>query len=146
MVRRIAGLVIVGGLALAGVAWAAQAGTYSGHTSQPKGSISLKVNQGKIVHVTFVAGNGHGAGCGPAATVQPQFPVSFKAHMAIARNGEFSGNASPRDLEMFKISGRLHGTRITGSFTDEIPLGQLTSTPKHCSSGKVTFTATRTTQ
>jgi hypothetical protein len=144
MIRRIGAMAAAGALAFAGVAWAATAGTYAGRTSQHNGSISLKVSGGKVVHVTFVAGNGRGSGCGSAAAAQPQFPVSFKSHLKIARNGTFSGTASPRDQEVFKISGHVGAKRVTGSFTDRIPLGQLTSAPHSCSSGKVTFTATRT--
>ena len=143
MIRRSAVVAAVGALALAGVAWAAQAGTYTGQTSQHNGTISLKVNGGKVVHVMFADGTGRGAGCGMFGAAQPQFPVSYKTHLAIAKDGRFSGTASPRDQEVFKLSGRVSGKRITGSFTDVIPIGQLTSTPRKCSSGKVTYTATR---
>jgi hypothetical protein len=143
MIRRIGALIATGTLAVAGVAWAAQAGTYTGRTSQHNGSIGLTVKKGKVVHVTFVDGTGRGSGCRSVAAAQPQFPVSFKAHMSIAKNGTFSGTVSPRDQEVFKLSGRVSGARITGSFTDQIPLGQLTSTPKTCRSGKVSYTVTR---
>ena len=112
-------------------------------TSQHSGTISLKVSGGKVVHVAFVDGTGHGSGCSQFAAAQPQFPVSFKSHMAIAKNGQFSGTASPRDQEVFKISGRVSGNKITGSFTDKIPIGQLTSKPFNCSSGTVRYTAKR---
>lgn len=145
MIRRIGALVGVGVLVLvlAGVASAAQAGTYSGKTSQHNGTISLKVKNGNVVHVTFVDGAGMGSGCSSFAAPQPQFPVSFKAPLRIAKNGTFSGTASPRDQEVFKIVGRVSGKRITGSFTDAVPIGQLTSKPQTCSSGKVKYTATR---
>jgi hypothetical protein len=143
MIRTIGALVGAGALALAGVASAAAAGTYSGKTSQHDGTISLKVKTGKVVHVTFVDGTGKGSGCGSFAAPQPQFPVSFKTHMAIAKNGSFSGTASPRDQEVFKLAGRVSGSKITGSFTDKIPIGQLTSKGFTCSSGKVKYTASR---
>jgi hypothetical protein len=143
MIRRISALATAGALALVGVASAAQAGTYSGKTSQRNGSISFKVSGGKIVHVKFADGTGMGSGCSSFGTPDPQFPVSFKAHMPIAKNGAFSGTASPRDQEVFKVTGRVSGNRITGSFTDRIPIGQLTSHPFTCSSGKVKYTATR---
>lgn len=143
MVLRIGAVVAAGSLALAGVAWATEGGTYAGKTSQHDGSISLKVGGGKVVHVTFVDGTGRGSGCGSFGAAQPQFPVSFKAHLAIAKDGVFSGSASPRDEEVFKLTGRVSGKRITGSFTDTIPIGQLTSTPRKCSSGTVKYTATR---
>jgi hypothetical protein len=130
-------------LAVAGVAWAAGAGTYSGSTSQRNGTISLKVSGGKVVRVTFVDGTGRGSGCSQFGATQPQFPVSFKSRLAIAKNGTFSGSAAPRDQEVFKISGRVSGHTITGSFTDRIPIGQLTSTPFTCSSGTVRYTARR---
>lgn len=143
MVRRIGAVAAACALALAGVASAAGAGTYTGSTSQHSGTISLKVSGGKVVHVAFVDGTGHGSGCSQFAAAQPQFPVSFKSHMAIARNGKFSGTAAPRDQEVFKISGRVSGSKITGSFTDKIPIGQLTSKPFSCSSGTVRYTAKR---
>ena len=142
VMRGIAVLVAVGALGLTGVAWAAQAGTYSGHTSQHKGTIILKVSHGKVVHVTFVDGTGVGPGCSSAGAVQPQFPVGFASHMTINAHGKFAGKASPRDQEVFKITGRFKGGRVSGSFTDSIPLGQLTSHGIRCSSGKVTYTAT----
>ncbi len=143
MMRRLAGLVVVGTLGLAGVAWAAQAGTYSGKTSQHKGTITLKVSGGKIANVSFVDGTGIGAGCAAAGAgvVSPQFPVSFRSHMAISRHGTFSGSASPRSEEAFKITGRFSGKSVTGSFTDSIPFGQESGNGFTCSSGKVTFTA-----
>ena len=143
MVARIGAAVAAGVLVTAGVAWAAQAGTYKGTTSQRNGAITLKVSGGKVVHVTFADGTGRGSGCGQFAAVLPQYPVSFRTHMAIAGNGRFSGSAAPRDLEVFKISGRVSGRRISGSFTDKIPIGQDTSTPKWCTSGTVTYTASR---
>jgi hypothetical protein len=143
MIRRISALATVGAITFVGVASAAQSGTYAGRTSQHSGTISLKVSHGKIVHVTFADGTGIGSGCSSFGAPDPQFPVSFKAHMPIAKNGTFSGNASPRDEEVFKITGHVSGNRITGSFTDRIPIGQLTSHPFTCSSGKVTYTATR---
>jgi hypothetical protein len=143
MVRRIGAVAVACALALTAVAWAAASGTYTGSTSQHNGTVSLKVSNGKIVHVSFVDGNGHGSGCSQFATAQPQFPVSFKAHMAIAKSGRFSGTASPRDQEVFKISGRVSAGKITGSFTDRIPIGQLTSKPFTCSSGTVRYTAKR---
>ena len=145
MIRKISALAAAGALTLADVASAAVAvaGTYSGKTSQHDGTISIKVSAGKVVHVTFVAGNGKGSGCSSLAAPDPQFPVSFKAHMPIAKIGTFSGTASPREEEVFKLTGRASGKRITGSFTDAIPIGQLTSHPLTCSSGKVKYTATR---
>jgi len=143
MIRKISALAAAGALTLAGVASAAVAGTYSGKTSQHDGTISIKVSDGKVVHVTFVAGNGKGSGCSSFAAPDPQFPVSFKADMPITKNGTFRGTASPRDEEVFKLTGRVSGKRITGSFTDAIPIGQLTSHPLTCSSGKVKYTATR---
>jgi hypothetical protein len=143
MIRRISALATAGALALVGVASAAQAGSYSGKTSQHNGSISLKVSDRKIVQVKFADGTGMGSGCSSFGAPDPQFPVSFKSHMPIAENGTFSGTASPRDQEEFKITGRVSGNRITGSFTDRIPIGQLTSHPFTCSSGKVKYTATR---
>jgi hypothetical protein len=144
MVRRIGAVAAACALATAGVAYATEAGTYSGNTSQHNGTISLKVSKGKIVHVTFVDGTGHGSGCSQFGEAQPQFPISFKARLAIAKNGKFSGTASPRDQEVFKISGRVSANKITGSFTDRIPIGQLTSKPASCSSGTVRYTAKRT--
>jgi hypothetical protein len=143
MVRRIGALAAACALAVTGVAWAAQAGTYSGSTSQHGGSITLKISKGKIVHVTFADGTGHGSGCSQYGTPQPQFPVSFKTHMAIAKSGKFSGTASPRDQEVFTLSGRVSAGKITGSFTDKIPIGQLTSHPFTCSSATVRYTAKR---
>jgi hypothetical protein len=143
MIRRIGALVGAGALALAGVASAATTGTYSGKTSQHNGTISLKIKNGSVVHVAFVDGTGKGSGCSSFATPQPQFPVSFKAHMPIAKNGTFSGTASPRDQEVFKLTGHVSGSKITGSFTDKVPIGQLTSKGFTCSSGKVKYTATR---
>lgn len=35
------------------------------------------------------------------------------------------------------------GKRLAGSFTDQIPIGQITAKPFKCSSGKVRYTATR---
>lgn len=35
------------------------------------------------------------------------------------------------------------GKRLAGSFTDQIPIGQLTAKPFKCSSGKARHTATR---
>lgn len=63
--------------------------------------------------------------------------------MPIAKIGTFSGTASPRDEEVVKLTGRVSGKRITGSFTDAIPIGQLTSHPLTCFSGRVKYTATR---
>ena len=145
MIRRIGALVGVGVLVLvlAGVASAAQAGTYSGKTSQHNGTIGLEVSGGKVVHVSFIDGTGHGSGCSQFGAAQPGTSVSFKSHLRIAKNGTFSGTASPRDQEVFKIVGRVSGKRITGSFTDAVPIGQLTSKPQTCSSGKVKYTATR---
>jgi hypothetical protein len=144
MIRRIAALAAAGALAVAGVAWATQAaGAYTGRTSQHDGSISLTVKGGKVVRVSFVAGTGHGSGCTEAAAPLPKFPVTFKTHWAISKHGTFTGSASPRDREVFTLTGRVTGAKITGSFTDQIPLGQLTSHPDTCRSGKVTFTAVR---
>jgi hypothetical protein len=144
MIRRIAALAAMGALAVAGVASATlAAGVYTGRTSQHDGSISLTVKGGRVVRVSFVAGNGHGSGCTEAAAPLPKFPVTFKSHWAISTRGTFSGSASPRDQEVFKVTGRVTGVRITGSFTDQIPLGQLTSHPDTCRSGKVTFSAVR---
>jgi hypothetical protein len=143
MIRRIGALAIAGTLALAGVAWAAAAGTYSGKTSQPKGTISLKVSGGKIVHVSFADGTGHGSGCSSFGAAQPQFPVNFKSHITITKHGTFSTTASPRSEEVFKLTGRFSGKKATGSFTDSIPIGQETGHGITCSSGKVTFTATK---
>ncbi len=145
MMRRIGALASVCALAVAGVAPAAQGQTYTGRTSQRDGSISLTVKGGKVVHVSFVAGNGHGSGCTEAAAPLPKFPVTFKPRWTISKHGTFSGTVSPRDQEVFKITGRVTGSKITGSFTDQIPLGQLTSHPVTCRSGKVTFTAVRPT-
>ena len=52
-----------------------------------------------------------------------------------------SAAQSPRQGESFKISGRFTGKTVSGSFTDTIPIGQLTGHGFKCSSGKVTFTA-----
>ena len=94
------------------------------------------------MHVTFVGGTGlPGSSCSAEGAVQPQFPVSFSSHMSISSHGNFSGSASPRQDEAFKISGRFSGRSVTGSFTDSIPIGQLTGHGFTCSSGKVTFTA-----
>jgi hypothetical protein len=141
MIRRIAAATAASTLALAGVALAAQSGTYSGKTSQRKGTISLKVSGHKVVHVAFVDGTGVGAKCGPDGAVDPQFPVSFSSHMTIGAHGTFSGTASPRQLEAFKISGRFTGKSVSGSFTDSIPIGQDTGNGFTCKSGKVTFKA-----
>jgi hypothetical protein len=141
MIRRTVALAVAGVLVIAASASAAQSGTYSGKTSQHLGTISLKVSGNKVVHVKFADGVGHGAGCSSFGKVQPQFPVSFKSDFAI-KHGKFSGHASPRSQEVFKISGHVSGKRITGSFTDVVPIGQETGHGTNCSSGKVTFTAT----
>ena len=144
MIRRIGALVGAGALVLAGVASAAVAGTYPGKTSQHDGSISLKVKNGK--RRPRIVRRWHREGLRlqlVRRSPQPQFPVSFKTHMALAKNGTFSGTASPRDQEVFKLTGRVSGGKITGSFTDKVPIGQLTSKGFTCSSGKVKYTATR---
>ena len=143
MVCRIGAIAAACALAVAGVAYAAGAGTYTGNTSQHNGTIGLKVSGGKVVHVSFIDGTGHGSGCSQFGAAQPGTSVSFKSHLSISKNGQFSGTASPRDQEVFKISGRLSGSKITGSFTDKIPIGQLTSNPFTCSSGTVKYTAKR---
>ncbi len=149
MIRRIAGLAAVGALVgvvavvgVVGVAAAAQGGTYSGKTSQHKGTISLKVSGGKVTKVTFVDGTGVGSGCSQFGAVSPQFPVSFRSHFTINAHGKFTGTGSPRSQELFKLTGTFSGKTVTGSFTDSIPIGQLTGNGFTCSSGKVTFKAT----
>ncbi len=142
MIRRVVAMTAVGVLVLAALAGAAQSGKYSGKTSQHKGTISLKISGGKVTHVTFVDGTGRPASkCATFGAVQPQFPVSFSSHMKIGAHGGFSGKASPRQGESFTISGRVGGKTVSGSFTDSIPIGQLTGHGFRCSSGKVTFTA-----
>jgi hypothetical protein len=125
----------------ASAAWAASAGVYSGTTSQSQGSIVLTVKGAAVTRVKFVAGNGVGKGCSEAAAVQPQYPVKFNAQMKI-KDGRFSGKASPRSEEVFKIAGKLTGKTISGWFTDSIPIGQDTGKGYTCSSGTVKFTAT----
>ncbi len=141
MIRKIAAATVATTAVLAGVALGAQSGTYAGKTSQHKGTISLKVSGHKIVHIAFVDGTGVGANCSAEGAVDPQFPVSFNTHMTIGARGTFSGAASPRQLEVFKISGRFSGKRVSGSFTDSIPIGQDTGNGFKCSSGRVTFRA-----
>ncbi len=143
MVRRIAIAAGVGVFALSGVAWAAQAGTYRGKTSQRHGTINLKVSADKVVKVTFADGTGVGSGCSQFGAVTPQFPVSLSSHAAIGRHGNFSITGSPRSGEVFKITAVFSANRVTGSFTDSIPIGQETGHGFTCSSGRVTFTATR---
>jgi hypothetical protein len=139
MVRTISALAIVGILGAAAPALAARSGTYFGKTSQPKGSITLKVIRGNVVKVTFADGIGMGPGCSLFKAVLPEFPYSFRSHMPISRNGRFSGRGSPRQQEVFKISGRLTARGGSGFFTDTVPLeGGLGFA---CSSGKVTFRA-----
>jgi hypothetical protein len=145
MLRRIlTGTVIATVVAgVGGVAWAATAGTYSGNTSQKQGSIALTVKSGVVTRVKFVDGNGVGSGCqaAGAGNVLPQFPVTFKAHFKITR-GKFSGKASPRSEEVFKISGTFKGQKVSGSFTDSIPIAQETTHGFTCRSGTVKYTAT----
>jgi hypothetical protein len=144
VIRRIAAVATVAALVSTAAAGAAQSEKYSGKTSQHKGSISLKVSGGKVTHVTFVDGTGRPASkCASSGAVQPQFPVNFSSHMKISAHGAFSGKASPRQGESFTISGRFTGKRVSGSFTDSIPIGQLTGHGFRCSTGKVTFTASR---
>lgn len=130
-------------LGVGGVAWAATAGTYSGKTSQKLGSIALTVKGGVVTRVKFVDGTGVGSGCqaAGAGTVLPQFPVTFNAHFKIT-GGKFSGKASPRSEEVFKISGTFKGHKASGSFTDSIPIAQETSHGFTCRSGTVKYTAT----
>jgi hypothetical protein len=141
MVRKISALAIVGVLGAAAPALAAQSGTYFGKTSQPKGSITLKVSRGKVVKVTFADGIGMGSGCSLFKAVLPQFPYSFRSRMTISRSGRFSGRGSPRQQEVFKISGRFTARGASGSFTDTVPIEPEGGHGFVCSSGKVTFTA-----
>jgi hypothetical protein len=145
MIRRIAAVAGAAALVSTAAAWAVQSWKYSGKTTQHKGSISLKVSGGKVTHVTFVDGTGRPASkCTAFGAVQLQFPVSFSSHMKIGAHGSFSGKGSPRQGESFTISGRFTGKTVSGSFTDSIPIGQLTGRGFRCSTGKVTFTASRT--
>lgn len=142
MIRRVIAMTAIGALGLVAAAGAAQSGKYSGKTSQHKGTIGLKVSGGKVVHVTFADGTGSPASkCKSFGAVQPQFPVSFSSHMKIGPHGTFSGKSAPRQGESFKISGHFSRKSVSGSFTDSIPIGQLTGHGFKCSSGKVTFSA-----
>jgi hypothetical protein len=67
--------------------------------------------------------------------------VTFNAHMKIT-GGKFSGQASPRSEELFKITGKFKGGKASGSFTDAIPIAQDTSHGFTCRSGRVTYAAT----
>jgi hypothetical protein len=140
MIRRIALGAGVALACMASAAWAANAGVYAGTTSQSLGSIALTVKGAAVTRIRFVAGDGVGKGCTAAGVVQPEYPVKFNAQLQI-KGGKFSGKASPRSEEVFKIAGKFTGKTISGWFTDSIPIGQDTGKGYTCRSGTVKFTA-----
>ena len=127
MLRRIVVLGSVLAVALAAVASAASSGLYKGKTNQ-KLQISVKVSDGKVVKVDYVAGYGS---CG-------EFIGTDKVKIAIKGN-KFSATVHPNSETVDKLSGRFKGQKVTGTLQSTVTTGGIH--PTTCRSGKVTFSA-----
>ncbi len=129
MLRRIVVLGAALAVAVAAVASAASSGLYTGKTSQ-KLKISVKVTNGKVVKVGYVASYGS---CG-------EFIGTDKVKIAIKSN-KFSATVHPNSETVDKISGSFKGQKVSGTLTSTVTTGGIH--PTTCHSGKVTFSAKR---
>jgi len=140
--RRIVLLVVAGTFVLSGVALAATT-YYSGTTSQksPTGAhlrISLTVSGNNVTGAYSADYTGH-AGC---STVYSPSGTKLRRPITI-HNHKFNATVTlylAPYLDQVKINGTVTATKITGSFNETF-----TSTHHYkCTTGKVTYTATKT--
>ncbi len=136
--RAIVALVLIAILASATVAWAVQAGTYSG-TSLLKIAgtavthpFKVKVKHGKVVSVGLIVGS-NCAGLEGSGGLKTKFKIS--------KHGAFSGTLKSGNLSaalfLVKIKGTFKGSTVKGSFSGKVEGKSSCSIPKN------TFTARR---
>jgi hypothetical protein len=112
---------------IATAASAASSGLYTGQTSQ-KLKVTVKVSQGKVVKVGYVARYGS---CG-----QPMGADKVKIQI---KNNKFSATVHPNSETVDKISGSFNGTKVSGTIHSTVTLGGIH--PTTCKSGKLKFSA-----
>jgi hypothetical protein len=134
MTRRILAVCVAGSLVLAGAAWAATNGAYSG-TSVLKISgvtathpFSLKVKHDKVIDVSLIAGS---------VCADLNGSAGIKADLKINHANRFAGTVTFARF-VLKFAGAFKGKVVTGSFA-----GTAHGIAGDCSVPKNTFKATR---
>lgn len=112
---------------MAAVASAAPSGLYTGKTSE-KLKISVKVSNGRVVKVSYVAKYGS---CG-------EFDGSDAVKIAIKGN-KFNATVHPNSETVDKLSGTFTNRRVSGALTSTVTTGGIH--PTTCHSGRLTFNA-----
>jgi hypothetical protein len=134
VIRRILALCVAGILVLAGAAWAATNGTYSGASVLTISGVkathpfSLKVKHDKVVDVSLIAGSNCADLNGSAG---------IKADLRINHANRFAGTVKFARF-VLKFTGAFNGKVVTGSFA-----GTAHGISSGCSIPKNTFKATR---
>jgi hypothetical protein len=127
-------------LCCTGVALAAAGGTYTGLTNKKDPESGLN---GKIyINVSGSKFSGYYTGIYNPKSKCESYDGPVKYHnIKIKHNNTFSASELLFAKDTLKISGKFSGSKVSGSFSE-------TFTPYHkhftCSTGKVTFTATKT--
>lgn len=142
MARRVLALTSMSMLALVGVALAAAAGQYGGATSQKSGGaalrISLVVGHGAVSNVQLQAFVKTGGGACSVNVSSTSFAFT-KGKLKVSGQGKFGGRLRDATGDSVTISGRLRGSKVSGSFKVSSIGGA--SGSRACSSGSVKYSA-----